>query len=101
MTRLVSKKSEKMLETLISQTRDMILSNGNADWKWHNSYLSETETLNTIHDMISLLKSKTRFLETDKKLNIITPEKAELEASVLKIVRKRLEERIAVYMEAV
>ena len=101
MKRFVSKKSENMLRSLMVDTREMIISQGNADWAWSNTYLSEDETENVVRDMLRLLESKTRDVEIKKRLNIITSEKAELETSVIKIVCKRLENRMATYREAI
>ena len=101
MKRFVSKKSENMLRSLMVDTREMIISQGNANWSWSNTYLREDETENAVRDMLRLLESKAADIANYRRFNIITSEKAELETSVIKIVRKRLENRMATYRETI
>jgi len=97
MIKLASKKSQKLLDNLLTETRLMIKRHGNADWKWANTPVEESETRSLIRDMLRLIESKVRYFETDKKF--MSVEKAEIVEAAIKIVHNHILDRLATYAD--
>jgi len=99
MKRLVSKKAERMLCALIFETKENIKFIGNDDWGWENTPVDECENESLLKDMLRSVENKIGHIEIDKKLNIISAEKAEINSKAFEIVRKHLNRRLLTYKE--
>jgi len=99
MKRPVTKKAERMLFNLIFETKENIKFVGNADWTWANNPIDERENESLLKDMLRLAESKIEYIERDKKLNIISAEKAEINSMAMEIVREHINRRLLTYKE--